>query len=189
MTRVNGQLDLVQIQDAIYDWVNSVMKVDLEGLQIVWRDQSEAIPPRPFVSLKLIYGPAPTDRDGSIYPGGKGEPDNIGMQMEATLSVQVFGNTQIHRPVAYQLAVDLNSSLLRPSVRTALKRGGVSIQGLGKPQNLSALEESKFEERAGFDIELGMVQNVLDQPGEIEEVNISGKVDGDDLPLNQVVLP
>lgn len=186
--RKRGELDLVQIQDAIYDWVNSVTKGVLEGLQIVWRDQAESIPPRPFVSLKFIAGPSPTDRDGNVFLGDAGKPMNIGMQMEATLSVQVFGNTQIHRPIASQLAQDLNASLLRPTIRNALKKGGVAIQGLGKPQNLSALEESKYEERAGFDLELGLVQNIQDQPGEIKEVNISKTVDGNTTDQT-VVLP
>lgn len=183
-----GTLDLVQIQDALYDWVYSVTRGILEEHQIVWRDQSEQIPARPFVSLKLISGPSPTDRDGSIFLNGKAQPINVGMQMEAALSVQVFGNTQIHRSVAHQLAMDLNTSLLRPSIRDALKAKGIAIQGLGKPQNLSALEESKFEERAGFDVELGLVQNILDQPGNIERINITQTVDGDTTDKT-VVLP
>lgn len=185
-----GTLNLAQIQDAIYDWINSVTTGVLDEEQIVWRDQTEQLPPRPFVSLKFTSGPSPTDRDPSLFLGTADQPFNVGMQMEASLSVQVFGNTQIKEgPRAWQIALDLNSSLMEPAVRTALKQGGVSIQGLGKVQNLTALEESKYEERAAFEIELGMVQNITDKTGTIGTVKYQGTVDDSELPEQTVTLP
>lgn len=170
-----GTLNLVAIEDTIYNWVNGSLTGILEPEQIVWRNGSEPLPPRPCVTLKFTYGPAPIARDGNIIPAG----NTVGMQMEATLSVQVFGNTQMNKPLAQQIAIDLNSSLLRREVRLQLNRGGVSIQQVGKPLNLTALEESRYEERAGFDLSLGMVQNVTDQPGQIDSVNLNKTVDGD----------
>lgn len=183
-----GTLDLVQIQDAIYDWINSVTQgVIEEPIQIAWRNQSEPMPPRPCVTLKFTYGPAPIARDASVRRTAKGELI-VGMQQEATLSIQVFGNSQVHRPMAYQLAVDLNSSLMRQSIKDDLKRGGVSIQELGKPQNMTALEESEYEERAGFELSLGMVQNILDDPGTIKTVNLSQTADGTKK-IKTIILP
>jgi hypothetical protein len=184
-----GTLDLVQIQNAIYDWINDTTQGVLEEpLQIIWRQQGEPVPPRPFVGLKLISGPSPTDREPNVFINADGS-SGYGMQMEAVLSVQVYGNIKVHRPLAYQLAVDLNSSLFGSEARRKLKAAGVSIQGLGKPQNLTALEESQYEERAGFELELGMVQNIVDQPGTIETVNIKGTVDGEPLPEQTITLP
>lgn len=173
-----GTLDLAKVQDALYDWVKSVTEGVLDNdVQIIWRNQSEPLPARPCVTLKFTYGPAPTDRDGSVFLGPKNGPMTIGQQMEANLSLQVFGNTHIHRPMAYQLAVDLNSSLTRPSVREDLGRAGIAIQELGKPQNMTTLEESQYEERAGFELSLGMAQNIKDDPGTIEQINLDIQTD------------
>lgn len=176
MTYPAGSLNIVAVQDTIYNWINSVLSGIINQEQIIWRDQSEALPARPCVTMKFTYGPAPIARDGNVT-SPLSSSLNVGMQMEATLSVQVFTKTKIaERPGALQLAVDLNSSLLRQSVLTALKRGGVSIQGVGKPNNLTALEETKYEQRAGFELALGMVQNISDDPGTIGTVNLAGTV-------------
>jgi hypothetical protein len=174
-----GTLNLVQIQNAIYDWVYSVLGGVLDsGEQIIWRDQSQPLPQRPCVTLKFIHGPAPIGRDGSVFFNPATGAYNVGMQMEATLSVQIFGNTNMNQmPIVHQLAIDLNSSLLRQTVKDKLKSGGVSIQTVGHPQNLSALEESRYEERAGFEIGLGLVQNIGDAPGTIGIINLEQTVD------------
>lgn len=191
MSYPRGTLNLVEIEDAIYSWIKDMTQGILEDseIQIAWRNQGEPAPPRPFVSLKLISGPSPTDRDPSVFLNAKGKQIGYGMQMEGVLSVQVFGNLKVHRPMAYQLANNLNSSLFGSEVRRKLKEGGVSIQGLGKPQNLSAVEESQYEERAGFEVELGMVQNIVDDTTTIETVKISGTVDGDAVPVQSIDLP
>lgn len=185
-----GTLDLVKIQDSIYDWVkDNTQGYFEEPVQIIWRNQSEPLPPRPCVTLKFISGPSPTDRDPSVLLRDANNPIVAGMQMEAVLSIQIFGNTKIHRPMAYQLGVDLNSSLLSAQARLGLKQGGVSIQKLGAVQNMTALEESEYEERSGFELELGLVQNIIDQSTTIKKVNISGSADGHNLPPQSITLP
>lgn len=187
-----GTLVLDKIQDGIYDWIKSITQGVLEdpdGVQIIWRNQSKSLPPRPFVSLKLIDGPTGTDRDPSVFTNAVDESIVAGMQQEGTLSVQVFGNTKNHRPLAHQLCLDINSSLLSAEVRRGLHRGGVAIQGKGQIQNLTALEETEYEERYGFDLALGMVQNIVDESTTIQEVKITGTVDDDALPTQTITLP
>lgn len=187
-----GTLDLAAIEDAIYDWIKDITQGVLDDVQIVWRNQSQPLPPRPCVTLKFTYGPAPTDRDPNIFLGPPSGPMTFGMQMEANLSIQVFGNTQVNKPMAYQLAVDLNSSLMFDTVRRRLKVAGISIQEVGKPQNMTALEESQYEERAGFELGLGMAQNITDaaEPtGTIETINVQKKVDGETLPVETITEP
>lgn len=190
MSNALGTLNLAAVEDALYDWAYNIAKGGLnKDVQVFWKDQGEQLPARPCVALKFIYGPAPTDRDPNVFLGTVSGPTTFGMQQEGILSVQVFGNTQVCKPLAHQLALDLNSSLMLQSVRDKLKQGGVSIQGLGKVQLMSALEESKYEERAGFEVELGLVQNISETVGTIETVNIQGKVDGESIPTQTVVLP
>jgi hypothetical protein len=178
-----GTLNLVLIQDALYDWVRDITQgVFPEGEEhIQWMNQSRPLQARPCVTLKIIDGPRPIARSGNLFfnpiagqPLSKQtNPFTVGIQQEATLSVQVFGNTDVHRPLAMQLACDLNSSLIRQSVLDKLKSAGISVQEVGKPRNLTALEESEYEERAGFELLLGLAQNMKDQPGIIETVNAS----------------
>lgn len=175
-----GTLNLVLIQDAIYDWIEGITQGVFpegeEGEHIQWMDQSAPLQARPLVTLKIIDGPRPIGRSANLFfnpdESTKLNPFSVGMQMEMTLSVQVFGNTNIHRPMAMQLSMDLNSSLMRQSVLDKLKAAGISVQEVGRPRNLTALEETAYEERSGFELTLGLAQNLIDQPGVIETVNL-----------------
>lgn len=177
-----GSLDIEAVKLGIFQWVQEVTQGIIGPDRIIWRDQSQPLPKRPCVTMKIIDGPTPTDRNASLFfgpkPGQTPVTDNqspsfnYGIQMEMTVSIQVFGNSKIPSPRALQLSLDLNSSLIRQSILDKLKKSGVSIQGRGRVKNLTALEESEYEERAGFDIEMGLVQNISDQPGTIEKINL-----------------
>lgn len=184
-----GSLDLAKIQAAIYNWIYNVSQGVLsDGGEIIWRNQSEPLPPRPCVTLKLIDGPKPIARNASTFLNPDGS-QNVAVQQEATLSIQIFGNTRVHRPMAYQLAVDLNSSLMRQTILDGLKQAGIGIQQVGAPRNLTALEETEYEERAGFEIVMGLVQNIFDEPSTIETINLEKNIDGSALPNQVIQLP
>lgn len=186
-----GSLNLVKIEDAIYNWVYSVcvgvLGEDSE-IRVIWRNQTEPLPPRPCVTLKFIDGPSPIARQANRFLNPGSRVVGYGIQMEATLSVQIFGNSNPELPNrvrADQLAIDLNSSLMRQTVLDDLKRGGVAVQLVGKPKNLTALEESRYEERSGFELSLGLAQNVQEEPATIETVNVNGNVSG--IPVNKQI--
>lgn len=172
-----GQLSLVQIQDAIYDWIKKETDGVVDPEAIVWRDQSKPAPLRPLVSLKIIDGPRSVGRDPSLFNAPQ-KKFTAGVQQVLTVSVQAFGSSTVSRPIAGQLAIDLHSSLLKQQVRQPLSKAGLSVQDLGQPRNLSAVEETEYEERWGFEVQFGAAQNVLDDPSTIETVNIAGNVDG-----------
>jgi hypothetical protein len=186
----SGTLNLATVEDAIYDWIYGVVQGVVEDAsQVIWRNQSRPLPARPCVTMKWISGPSPIGRSANVINNPGQALTGFGIQMVATLSVQTYGNTKVLRKqIAHQMAVDINSSLMRPSVLQALKDGGVAIQGVGHPQNLTALEETEYEERFGFEIEMGLVQNVLDNTGSIETINITKTVDGNPLPTQTVTL-
>lgn len=176
-----GSLILVNIQKSIYTWVRNRVSAVIPQDQIIWRNQSEPLPPRPCVTMKITDGPRRTGyQDNMVFIGGStGTKYNVGGQRLMTVSFQIFGNTKIHRPMAYQLAVDLNSSLSLQTVLDSLRGGGISVLTQGEPINITALEETEYEERAQFDVLFGLAQNVVDDPGIIEHVgpitkNVSG---------------
>lgn len=175
-----GSLLLAEVQKAIYDWVKKELDGVIPGEQIIWRNQSEPLPPRPCVAMRITDGPRRTGyQDNAQFIGGPtGTQYKIGGQRVMTVSIQTFGNSQIHLPMAYQLAKDLNESLSKMTVLDALRGRGVAVQRQGDPSNLTALEETEYEERAQFDVSFGLADNIVDDPGIIETANITPTVSG-----------
>lgn len=169
------RLILASIQKTIYSWIRIQCAGVIPDSQIIWRNQSEPLPPRPCVTLKVTEGPKRTGYNDHVVYSGTGTKFMVGGQRTMTVNVQIFGNTKVLRPMAYQLADDLNSSLSLPTVLDLLRAGGIGILQQGEPINLTALEETEYEERAGFDIVLSVAQNIVDDPGAIEHVGPIGK--------------
>lgn len=177
MTYPSGKLVLAQVQDAIYDWIKNEVEGVIEGDHIIWRQQSEPLPARPCVTIKITDGPSPTGlTDNLMYR--QADQFTLGGQRTLTVSIQVFGNLKVTRPMAYQTVVDLHSSLARLTVLDRLRAAGVAVQERGSPTNITALEETEYEERAQFDVRLGVAQNVVDDPGVIEQANITPDISG-----------
>lgn len=168
----NQRLILANVQKTIYSWIREQVAGVIPDSQIIWRNQSEPLPPRPCVTMKITTGPKRTGYQDNMVYTGVGTKFNVGGQRTMTVSIQIFGSTKVLRPMAFQLAVDLNASLSLQSVLDVLRGGGVSVQTQGDPTNLTALEETEFEERAGFDVLFGVSENILDDPSAIEHVGV-----------------
>ena len=172
---------LADIQRAVYNWIQEQLGGYEPRVEVIWRQQSEALPARPCVALKLTEGIKDTGFGDNVIPLPDGR-FNIGSQETMTLSVQVFGSTRVHRPMAYQLGVDLKSSLKKLTVLDKLRSKNIAVQNKGEVMNLTELEETEYEERSEFDVVLGVSQNVVDDPSYIEHVNITPDVSGHTLP-------
>lgn len=174
-----GTLSLLDIQKTIYDAVKTRVNGLVPGAQVIWRNQSAPLPPRPCVTMRITSGPTRVGfQDNQVFVGGAtGTQFNVWGHRTMVVSFQIFGSKKVKKPQAFQLAIDLNSSLSLPTVLQTLSAGGVSVQGQGSPLNITALEESEWEERAQFDVTFGLAQNVIDDPGIIEIVeSVSGVV-------------
>lgn len=176
------KLDLVKVQDAIYTWIKKETEGVIPAEQILWRDGSEPLPPRPCVTMKITGAPKRVGlQDNLVYQ--QGSRFNIGGQREMTVSIQIFGNLEMHKPLAMQVALDLNSSLSKLTTLDGLRASRIAVQKQGEPTNLTALEETEYEERWGFDVQFGVAQNIVDDPGIIESVNADGTVGTKDVPV------
>jgi hypothetical protein len=164
---IPGELTLANVQKAIYSWIKSRTGSLIPNDQIIWRDQSQPLPPRPCITMKIIDGPRRVGySDSQMFIGGPtGSQFMMGGQREMTISIQIFGNIKIQRPMAYQLAVELNSSLSLPTVIDSLSQAGIGVLNQGDPINITALEETEYEERAQFDVLISVAQNMVDDPG------------------------
>lgn len=169
-----GTLILAKVQLSIYNWVRNRVNGVVDATSIIWRNQSEALPPRPCVTMKITEGPRRTGyQDNISFIGGPdGTEFNVGGQRTMTVSFQIFGNSKIHRPIAYQLGLDLNSSLSLQTILDQLRAGGISVLQQGDLTNITALEETEYEERVQFDVVFGLAQNIVDDPGIIETVGV-----------------
>lgn len=168
-----GSLNVSEIQKTIFNWIESRTRGLIPSSQILWRQQSEPLPRRPCVTLKVISGPTRVGYfdDGMTFIGGPtGSQFNIGGHREMVISVQVFGSSRVKTMDAIQLAADLNTSLALTSVLQLLRAGGIAVLRRGDPSNLTALEETEYEERVQFDMTIGVAQNIIDDPGVIEHV-------------------
>lgn len=174
-----GSLRLVDFKKAIYNWIRQETEGVISSNQIAWRDQSEPLPPRPCVTMKITSGPTRTGyQDNAQFIGGStGTQFKIGGQRSMIVSIQVFGNSSIE-PKALQLALDLNESLSKMTTLDYLRGAGIAIWKQGDPQNITGLEESEYEERAQFDVQVGVAENIVDDPGIIEHANITETVSG-----------
>lgn len=185
---------LEAFQDAVYSWVKNAMEGKIPADRIIWRDQTAPLPRRPCVTLKVTDGPRDMARSGSrvaqtVLSGSTKVPTGrfiVGMQSEMTVSVQIYGTTDpADKPKvgAAQCSHDLNASLLLNQHRIPLRRAGVSVIDRGDVTNITALEETAFEDRYQFDVRFGVARNVIDDVGVIENVNGQGTAGTKTVPI------
>ena len=160
-----GKLLLEDLKDAIYDWIKKRTEGIIEQESILFRDQSQPLPPRPCVAMKFTSGPQRTGYQDNLVTDAVTGKTSTGGQRTMVLSVQVFGNTKVHSPMAEQLANDLNASLSLQSVLMDLRKARIAVFNQGEVTNLTEIEESEYEERYEFSVMLGVPENQVDDPG------------------------
>lgn len=173
-----GSLNLKTIKQGIFDWIEAQMSGVIPASQILWRDQSEPLPQRPCITMKIISGPSQIGySDGQVFTGtldDMGNPVtttvNVGGHRSMVVSIQIFGSSRVKNISALQVATDLNSTLRLITVLESLRASGIAVWIHGSPTNITALEETEYEERAQFDVTFGLVQNVTDDPGVITSI-------------------
>lgn len=166
---IDGKLILAHVKDGLYHWIKEETSGVVEQEHIIFRDQTEPLPGRPCVTIKITSGPQRTGYQDHVVS----KPDMtfvVGGQRVMIASIQTFGNTAIHSPMAYQLALDLNSSLSRQTVLDKLRKFGIAVFDQGQVTNITDIEETEYEERAEFSIRLGVAENQKDDPGTIASV-------------------
>lgn len=184
-------LDWVRVKQNIFNWVKAEIDsgniTELTEDQVIWREQSAPLPARPCVAMKIISGPRRLgSTDNYRFKAGT-EADPVfdaGGQRAITLSVQVFGSPVVPDE-AQIIAQKLNISLSKMSVTDRFaagivvgseRKGVLAVWEVGGVSDISALEETEFEDRAQFDVIMGVVDNIEDQPGVIETVETTPNI-------------
>jgi hypothetical protein len=100
-------------------------------------------------------------------------------QYELNISVIVYGADKF---TTLATATEMQQSLAVPLVLENLLKSGLTVFEDGPIQDVSALLESGYEERAQMDVRFGLcsTQDVEESSGLIETVELLGEVEGTD---------
>jgi len=138
---------------------------------VIFADQNSPRPPYPYAVVRL---------DTMVKIGWDEvreiDPDTniatIGGQRRMTVSVSYFG------PKPLEEIAKAYNALEKQTVHDQLAASGIAILEKNDVQNLTGMLETIFEERASFDFFIGFADNVEDDLGIIESVELTGQLSG-----------
>jgi hypothetical protein len=151
------------------------------GIVCIVEEQSRQNLPRPekpYISIKTIT-PMLQVGDDDYREMGDGKT-NYGGQRSFVVSINCYGNTQEE---AYQKMGLLNALLNTQPVIDRLRRSRIAIWDIGDIADLSQLLNTGYEGRAHMDVTMAIASNIETDLGVIEEAEISGEVDDQEIEI------
>lgn len=169
-----------EIYQALFDWLK-----DESGMTVIKADQKDPRPPRPYVSIKFLLGSmrvgSSMDQqtlDKVTIPGEGSDPDTFvykvaseGMR-KAIASINVFGDN------ALETLSHIRDSLDRADVIETFEVNEIGIIEDGQINDLTALQETKYEERAQMDLTISFVAGSEVDVGTIDQIEVEGHING-----------
>lgn len=158
------------IKKAIYDCIRSILD---EDALLIWADQNQHRPMRPYVSMKLLLGPVAIGQDEERQD----EDDFVMISgfRELTLSVNYFGENP------FRGLGEVQTRLRFPSTRETLYASGLVFVSDSGLRDLSQLLETQTEQRAQMDLVFRYSENASDADMHgpiIERVELENGIDG-----------
>ncbi len=163
-------VDYDEIRKTLVSTVTAVTKIPciMDEPEI----QNAPRPANPYFSFK-ITNPGGKNGDDTLQQIGSAGVLNIGGQRKMTVSFKSYGKTHEE---AYKYMALWQASLEAPTVQQVLRAKGIAVWLNGSVVDLSQLLNTGYEGRAQLDVQFGIVSNLTDNPGYIEEVGVSGTV-------------
>jgi hypothetical protein len=161
-------VNLGTITDALVAWATA----GAPSATVYYGEPNGPRPSPPAVRLKLIGGPTTNGLDAIVDVTGDPNDFNIIGERELTLSVTCIG------PTALQMASDLQTSLSDPAPQQALSDAGLTSLHSSDLRDVSAMVDTKWEQRCQFDVELMSTEIKVTTPGVIESISGTGTVTG-----------
>ena len=141
------------------------------AVPVIFSDQNAPRPAYPYATIRMnSIVKIGWDEIREINP--QTNIATIGGQRRATISVNYFGTKPLE-----EISKAFNS-LEKQTVQDQLAASGIAIQEKNDIQNLTAMLETVFEERSFFDFFIGLADNVQDDLGIIETVELTGQLSG-----------
>ena len=158
---------------AVYDLIRKYIKTEAV---VIWENQAEARPPKPYCSLLFITGAIRIGHDSEYVEG-----DNVAVkgERELILSVNYFGENSMYELSRVQTAFGF------PSAREMLLKDNiVFVQETGM-RDLSALMENRFESRSQMDVRFRVTEGAIDLDSTIvEAVELNNDIDNSSVNLD-----
>ena len=89
------------------------------------------------------------------------------------MSINYFG------ALPFENLMKAYNSLEKPTLIEDFNAAGIAFWEKTEVQNLTDILETRFEERAAFDFMIGFADNIEDDPGVIEKVDLTATVTAD----------
>lgn len=154
-------------EDAIYDFIKAIVG---SSVSVIWEEQGEDRPSKPYVSLCIISGPTKIgNRAEMTYK----ETDTYTryFQKKFTLSISVFANNNDS-----YIINNIQNSLYLEDKLNILRSGGISVWNQIGPSNISRVIDDDWEYRSHLDAIMSYGENIDDITGEIRKVEINGQI-------------
>ena len=137
------------VKKSIYDFF---YKYRANGEQIIWADQAEARPQKPYVTLKILSTPTPLEEDLMNNLGQTA----IKQSSDFTVSVNYYGERAFTRLARLIAAAEF------PTQTEKWDLANVSYKESSGIRDLTSLMETKFETRAQADLVFGNSDVIVD---------------------------
>ena len=168
----NYSLNFHVIRKALYDAVKTAT-----GLETILEEptlQGAPRPAKPYMSFKIIVPAYKTGDDDSRY--STGTKFNRGGQRRMTVS---FHSYAVEQEDAYNYMGLLQSSFETLSIQEILRKKGIAVWVIGTVADFTQLLNTGYEARAQMDVQFGIAANVSEDLGEIDTVEIEGRITTD----------
>lgn len=164
------------LKDTVYDWIDGQALVPSEN--IVFQFQNEAIPDKPFFSLRIMSMVQIGDANITKATSGLSDQRNITTTYDFTLEILGFG------PDIVEKTHLLRNSLNVPEVHEQLADGSViSWNNTNLVLDISGLDGEDNEERSSYDANMRTTEVIEDiSVGQISIVNAVGTIKQDGKP-------
>lgn len=158
------------VKKGLYDAMRAILP---NVVMVIWADQNQERPARPYLTMKLIMGPQRRGNDEQRY-GNDGSINHTGVR-EFDLSINLYG------PKAQEYLSMIQSYLNFESIKSILLEKDLVFVRDSGVRDLSLLLENRTETRAQLDLHFRTSANVIEseeEVGSIETVELENEMDG-----------
>lgn len=148
------------LKKSVYDVIRKYIN---PAAVIIWANQAEARPEKPYCSLLFTTGPIQIGDDSEVVDNNQLEYRGI---REMNLSVNYYGVEAMRQLGILATALGFNGA-----TEMLIVNGLVAVDSTA-PRDLSALLENKFETRAQMDIRFRLLEKAKDPDSGIIEATI-----------------
>jgi hypothetical protein len=163
--------DLAAMRRALHDWLRTQT-----GLQVIWGHQNAPVPPCPFASLTLVFGPRAIARLDEVRFSENMASTHLTARGPRTLSVSCGAYAKPYEAgkTATDYLLKAQASLRLPSVRTELGRAGLTVlEDMGVCEIPEVVSKSWIS-RAHMDVRFTITSQISEPVETIENVGIAG---------------